>query len=88
MLMEKNPLTGLVFGRHHLIFNYVSHIQIYQKEKGRVLVLYKPNVTLPNPVEELFDFSNVNITFDFLEVKNPIKTLSGKFKLLVDELPE
>lgn len=85
---KKIPLTGLVFGRHHLIFNYVSHIQIYQKEKGRVLVLYKPNVTLPNPVEELFDFSNVNITFDFLEVKNPIKTLSGKFKLLVDELPE
>jgi len=84
---KKIPLTGLIFGRHHEIFNYVTHIQVFQKAPGFVTILYCTKEELPINVNMLFDSSNVNIEFDFLRVLEPVKTVSGKFKLIVDELP-
>lgn len=32
-------LTALIFGRHHEIFNYIKHIQVYQPKIGYVVIL-------------------------------------------------
>jgi phenylacetate-CoA ligase len=84
---KKITLTGLIFGRHHKIFNYVSHIQVFQKKLGLVTIVYCSKAELPEDPADLFDSHNVNIMFDFLRVSEPIKTISGKFKLIIDELP-
>ncbi len=84
---EKNiPLTALIFGRHHEIFNYCTHIQIYQERPGYATVLYVPvdKDNVPDP-GTLFDSKNVNISFDYKMLDEPVRTLAGKVKLLVDQ---
>lgn len=81
---RKVSLTGLVMGRHHKLFDYCSHIQISQKEKGTAIIYYVPkeNNTITHP-EQLFDTTNVAINFTFECIKEPFRTISGKVNLLV-----
>ena len=83
---KKITLTGLIFGRHHELFNYCSHIQIYQKEPGFASVLYVPleNRDFPDP-RSLFDSKNVNIKFDYIMLSEPVRTSRGKLKLVVED---
>lgn len=78
------PLTGLIFGRHHKLFEYCSHIQIYQPQPGKAVILFVPLTEggCPHP-ERLFDARNVDIRFDFHAISQPIRTASGKINLLV-----
>jgi phenylacetate-CoA ligase len=88
---KKISLTGLIFGRHHKLFDYCSHIQICQAEKGEAVILYVPkeNIFEFNP-EILFDSNNIEMEFKFRKLNKPIKTKSGKLNLLVkpDQLEE
>ncbi|MCP4261204.1 MAG: hypothetical protein GY774_27410 [Planctomycetes bacterium] len=82
---KRIPLTGLIFGRHHLIFNRAKFVQIAQTKPGQA-VLY---VTLDKfasrnvLLEEEFDTSGVNITFTYHILKKPIVTSRGKVLLKV-----
>lgn len=78
------PLTGLIFGRHHRLFDYCSHMQISQAENGKALILYVPNdeLNLICP-DKLFDSKNVAIEFSFQAIKEPVRTVSGKINLFV-----
>lgn len=83
---KKIPLTGLIFGRHHRLFDVCSHLQIAQQEPGEAVILYVLSdeiQELPHP-EKLFDSSNVDIRFRFRLIDRPIKTISGKVNLLVN----
>ena len=83
---KKISLTGLIFGRHHKLFDYCSHIQIYQKEKGKAIILYVPKDRNswfePGP---LFDNSNILMDFTFKRLNYPIKTSGGKLNLLIQQ---
>lgn len=81
---RKISLTGLVMGRHHKLFDYCSHIQISQKEKGKATIYYvlKDKDENIEPYS-LFDNSNVDIVFSFHSLAEPIRTISGKVNLLV-----
>jgi phenylacetate-CoA ligase len=83
---KKIPLTGLIFGRHHELFNYCTHIQIYQEGPGSATVLFVPvdKNNVPNP-QDLFDSKNVNIEFDFKMLDEPVRTPTGKVKLIVED---
>lgn len=85
---RKVSLTGLVMGRHHKLFDYCSHIQIAQKEKGEATIYYVPKdcVAIDHP-EQLFDTSNVSILFTFESIKEPFRTAAGKVNLLVTSTP-
>lgn len=85
---KKISLTGLIFGRHHELFNHCTHIQIYQKEPGYATVLFVP-VDDDNTLDPKlhFDGKNVQLDFDFKKLEEPIRTNAGKVKLLVEEDP-
>lgn len=36
----KISLTGLIYGRHHELFNVCEHIQVFQEESGKAVILY------------------------------------------------
>jgi len=76
-------LTGLIYGRHHKLFNYCSHIQIYQEVPGQAIILYVPTVTDSIDPELLFDSRNIKVEFTFRAIEKPILTKSGKLKLLI-----
>ena len=80
-------LTGLIFGKHHKIFNYCSQLQISQSEQGKAIIYYVPKNGLPknfNP-KEMFDSDGISIEFSFKEIQEPIRTKAGKVLLLVKE---
>jgi phenylacetate-CoA ligase len=87
-IIDKNgkriSLTALIFGRHHRLFDYCSHIQICQMIKGQAIVIYVPKEkkTDFNP-EALFDSGNIEMEFSFRRISDPIKTKTGKLNLLI-----
>lgn len=84
---QKVFLTALIFGRHHEAFNYVTHVQVFQPRSGLVLVLISHRTAnLGQKIKDLFDFSNVDMDFQFYQGEEPIKTTSGKVPLLVKEM--
>ncbi len=90
-ILDKNgrkiSLTGLVMGRHHELFNYCSHIQLSQKEKGKATIYYVLKDANNNiDAATLFDSSNVDVEFSFKAAAEPIRTISGKINLLVKEI--
>lgn len=82
---KKIPLTGLIYGRHHKLFDYCRSIQLSQKTNGVANIHYcvLDNVQLPGSVERLFDSTNVEIEFFFKDCIEPIRTKSGKVGLLI-----
>lgn len=80
-------LTGLIFGKHHELFNYCSHLQVSQREKGKLLVLYTPKNEYADLTEiqagQLFSSSNIKMDFSFKKVDAPFKTAMGKILLKV-----
>lgn len=78
-------LTGLIFGRHHRLFNFCSHIQISQQVPGKATILYIPNKELPSDFDPAshFDTTNVRIDFSFEKYSEPIRTPAGKVNILV-----
>jgi phenylacetate-CoA ligase len=86
---NKISLTGLIFGRHHLLFDYSKYIQVYQIKPGKAIILYVPKgkgqlKEIFNP-NNLFDSRDVSIEFKFCLINSPIRTVSGKINLLVTE---
>lgn len=87
---KKIPLTGLIFGRHHRLFDFCSHLQIGQPKPGKATVYYCPipHAKVEIVPDTMFDSSNVSIDFSFVAVSEPIKTRAGKVRLLVDGCSE
>lgn len=79
-------LTGLIFGRHHKLFDYCSSIQVSQPSPGIAVILFVTRSGKLNEPEKLFDNQNVEITFSFKEITQPFKTKSGKTPLLVGKI--
>jgi phenylacetate-CoA ligase len=80
----KIPLTGLIFGRHHRLFDLCQYVQVKQSNSGEATILYVSENDLKNDeLTSMFDSSNVDIDFHFEKISNPILTKSGKINLLV-----
>jgi len=83
---KKIPLTALVFGRHHKMFDIADFIQVGQDEDGTVTFFVtlkdSSNVDLKN-MEQYFDLSNVDIDYKFEILDVPVRSKIGKIKLKV-----
>jgi len=81
---NKIPLTSMVFGRHHTIFNHTDYLQIFQRRKGEatffITFIGEKLISYEN-VHLFFDLSNLALDFDFIFLKSPIRTKGGKLKL-------
>lgn len=80
-------LTGLIFGKHHQLFSYCTQLQVGQVEKGLATIYYVPKCELPVDFDPalLFDTSGIDIRFEFVAMTQPIRTVSGKVLLLVNQ---
>ena len=81
---KKIPLTALIFGRHHKVFDVADYVQIGQKEPGEAtLYVTMKDREVRGDVAKLFDLTNVEVDFEFKVVDRPIRTAIGKLKLRV-----
>ncbi|MGI6245949.1 MAG: hypothetical protein ACOYJQ_09295 [Pseudochelatococcus sp.] len=78
-------LTALIFGRHHAAFDKVRHVQVRQPAPGRIELLVVPGEERLTPEELMkgFDFSNVALDVTPHLLDKPVRTDSGKLRLLV-----
>lgn len=79
-------LTALVFGRHHPIFGFVDFVQVAQEEAGHACIIITPSGDRHSDDTDwsrLFDYSNVNMEFNFISVNEPFRSPSGKVPLLI-----
>lgn len=79
---NKISLTGLIFGRHHLLFDKTNFIQVKQPGVGQIIVYFSSFVPIDDP-GKLFDTSNIDMDVTFEQVKEPFKSPIGKIPLLV-----
>lgn len=80
---KKIPLTALIFGRHHTIFDIADFIQVGQDDSGKVTFYITLKVNNISQVEKYFDLTNVNINYRFEIIDTPIRSKAGKLKLKV-----
>ena len=80
---KKINLTGLIFGRHHELFNEAKYIQVKQIEPGVIEIHYVANALSANKAATLFDSNNVNMDISFVQRDEPVRTVAGKVGLLI-----
>ena len=80
---KKINLTGLIFGRHHEIFNYAKIIQVKQISQGVIEIHYVAEDLPAEKAATLFDAENVNLDISFVKEVEPVRTVSGKVNLLI-----
>ena len=83
---KKIPLTALVFGRHHKMFDIADFIQVGQDEDGMVTFFstFKDRSKIDETnMEQYFDLSNVDIDYRFEILDAPVRSKMGKIKLKV-----
>lgn len=81
---KKIPLTALIFGRHHKIFDHCTHLQIGQDTPGQAVIYVTTNKQLTDQeLESMFDASYVDIDFKFCKLEAPVLTKAGKLNLKI-----
>jgi len=80
---KKIPLTALIFGRHHKIFDVADFIQVEQKKNDLVIFYITLKDNNIEYIENYFDLSNLNIAYEFKILSSPIRSKAGKLKLKV-----
>jgi len=80
------PLTALIFGRHHKIFDMADFIQVGQRGVGLVIFYItlkdRTKIDVDN-LQQYFDLSNIDIAYEFKLQNTPIRSKIGKLKLKV-----
>ncbi len=86
---KKIPLTGLIYGRHHKLFDFSEHIQVFQDTPGVAIILFVSNKDISEvEAKKLFNSENVDITFKFYKSNKPILSTSGKVNLKINSLDQ
>jgi len=80
---KKINLTGLIFGRHHVLFNEAKYIQVKQVDPGEIEIHYVADYLSADKAATLFDSDNINMDISFVKRSEPVRTVSGKVNLLI-----
>ncbi|MFD2790514.1 phenylacetate--CoA ligase family protein [Arenibacter antarcticus] len=76
-------LTGLIFGRHHEIFNHSKFIQVKQVKAGEIELHFVSDSISEEEARNLFDLRNLDLDVAFVKRSEPFRTPSGKVNLLI-----
>lgn len=80
---KRIPVTGLIFGRHHKIFELADYVQVYQPAPGTVYLYITMAERSGEVGNSLFDFSNLDIEFKLIRIPRPIRSRTQKLKLVL-----
>ncbi len=83
----KIPLTALIFGRHHRLFDIAKFIQVRQLKEGEMTVIVTLKDVLPSGFvfKDWFDTSGLDMNIGFEIVDKPILSPAGKVTLKIQE---
>jgi len=82
-------LTGLIFGRHHKVFEFATHVQVQQKTAGDLTVFvamregFSDSKVNNHSLRDYMDLDNLNLDIQVVSVEKPFRTSAGKVPLKV-----
>ncbi|MRH78515.1 hypothetical protein GH984_07325 [Spiribacter sp. C176] len=82
-------LTGLIFGRHHKVFDFATHVQVRQKIAGELTVFVAMRGSLSDSqinnhrLRDYMDLEDLNLDIEVVGVEKPFRTSAGKIPLKV-----
>ena len=88
-LGHRISLTGLIFGRHHKVFDFATHVQVRQKKAGDLTVFVAMKEGCSNSkgtsqsLRDCMDLDNLNLDIEVVGVEKPFRTPAGKVPLKV-----
>jgi len=77
------PLTALIFGRHHEVFNYARFIQVEQVEAGNVVFHITSDEHNSQKILNDLNMKNIDVNYSIQIHHEPIRTKSGKVSLKI-----
>jgi phenylacetate-CoA ligase len=82
---QRIPLTGLIFGRHHRLFDIAKFVQVRQATAGQmtVVAVMKGEIPAGFRFEEWFDATGIDMAVSFEVAERPLLAPSGKVMLLL-----
>lgn len=82
----KIPLTALIFGRHHPMFDVAKFIQVRQVRNGEITIMVTPKAELPSDFvfEDWFDSEGLDMKINYEVLEKPVLSTSGKVVLKAD----
>lgn len=84
----KLPIVTVLRERGEKIYNFVDYIQVFQNKNGFATLIISQSKGKKIDAPTLMNLEDMNIEFDFIYLKKPIKTSAGKVPLRVSKLPE
>jgi phenylacetate-CoA ligase len=91
-VIDKNDMpiamVGMFLDRQHEIFKYIDYIQLYQEKKGFVTIVLSHDKGENLDARSLMNLDDIQMEFDFLHLKKPIRTKAGKVPFRVQKLPK
>ena len=81
----KIPLTALIFGRHHPLFDIAMFIQVRQIKNGEISIIVTPKNEIPSDFvfDQWFDSTGIDMKVNYELVEKPILSPAGKVTLKV-----
>lgn len=82
----RHSLTAIIFGRHHPAFTHLKHLQVRDQGNGRILLILTPrshSVSLDD-IRGGLRLDDLDIDWRYQLVDTPVRTASGKIKLIID----
>lgn len=77
------PLTALIFGRHHNLFNYAQFIQVSQPVPGQLIFHVTTNERDKQKVFNDLNMKNIDVDYSIQLHQEPIRTKAGKVSLKI-----
>ena len=84
---KKIPLTGLLNKIQHKVFSQIEYIQVFQKEIGFATIIVSQSNGDFIDAPSLLKLDYLDLDWDFIYLRKPIRTISGKVPLRVQKLP-
>lgn len=80
---KRIPLTALIFGRHHKVFDRARFVQVAQSSQGSLTVLVTAESAAFSDCSlcDFFDFEGVHMAFEYRLTSEPWTTPTGKVPL-------
>lgn len=82
---RRHSLTAIIFGRHHVAFEMLRHVQVREEFQGCVTLVVTPRESGVDRAALLdgFDLEDLDIEWRLEVVEAPVRTQAGKIRLKI-----
>ncbi len=90
-IVDKNDYricyAAMFCDKHHEVFDHIDYLQLHQDEKGKATLVISRKKEGKVNAPGMMHLDDFEVDFDFMYLKEPVRTEAGKIPLRLKELP-